>query len=703
MEYNFKEIEKRWSQFWKENNTYRVEENNGKPKFYVLDMFPYPSGAGLHVGHPLGYIASDIFSRYKRLQGYNVLHPMGYDAYGLPAEQYAIQTGQHPAITTEKNINRYREQLDKIGFCYDWSREIRTCEPKYYKWTQWAFIKMFESYYCNTLQKARPIAELVEIFEKQGTEGINAACSEELQFTATEWNAKSEKEQQEILMNYRIAYLGNTMVNWCPALGTVLANDEVSEGVSIRGGHPVEQRLMRQWCLRVSAYAQRLLDGLENINWTESLKETQRNWIGRSEGAEMQFKVDNSDIEFTIFTTRADTIFGVTFMVLAPESEYVSKVVTAEQRQAVDTYLESIKSRTERERLMDRSVTGVFTGSYAINPLNGKNIPIWISDYVLAGYGTGAIMAVPAHDSRDYAFAKHFNLPIIPLIEGCDVSEESFDAKEGIMINSCGNGLDLNGITVKEAIAATKKFIEEKGLGRVKVNYRLRDAIFSRQRYWGEPFPIYYKEDMPYVLDVDQLPLQLPEVDKFLPTESGEPPLGRAKNWNTKDGYPLELCTMPGFAGSSAYYLRYMDPHNNEALVSKESNEYWRNVDLYIGGTEHATGHLIYSRFWNKFLFDLGLICEDEPFKKLVNQGMIQGRSNFVYRIKDTNTFVSYNLKNKYDVTPIHVDVNIVSNDILDIEAFKSWQPEFATAEFILEDDKYVCGWAVAKVNTLRT
>ena len=699
MEYNFKEIEKRWSQFWKENNTYRVEENNGKPKFYVLDMFPYPSGAGLHVGHPLGYIASDIFSRYKRLQGYNVLHPMGYDAYGLPAEQYAIQTGQHPAITTEKNINRYREQLDKIGFCYDWSREIRTCEPKYYKWTQWAFIKMFESYYCNTLQKARPIAELVEIFEKQGTEGINAACSEELQFTATEWNAKSEKEQQEILMNYRIAYLGNTMVNWCPALGTVLANDEVSEGVSIRGGHPVEQKLMRQWCLRVSAYAQRLLDGLENINWTESLKETQRNWIGRSEGAEMQFKVDNSDIEFTIFTTRADTIFGVTFMVLAPESEYVSKVVTAEQRQAVDTYLESIKSRTERERLMDRSVTGVFTGSYAINPLNGKNIPIWISDYVLAGYGTGAIMAVPAHDSRDYAFAKHFNLPIIPLIEGCDVSEESFDAKEGIMINSCGNGLDLNGMTVKEAIAATKKFIEEKGLGRVKVNYRLRDAIFSRQRYWGEPFPIYYKEDMPYVLDVDQLPLQLPEVDKFLPTESGEPPLGRAKNWNTKDGYPLELCTMPGFAGSSAYYLRYMDPHNNEALVSKESNDYWRNVDLYIGGTEHATGHLIYSRFWNKFLFDLGLICEDEPFKKLVNQGMIQGRSNFVYRIKDTNTFVSYNLKNKYDVTPIHVDVNIVSNDILDIEAFKSWQPEFATAEFIIEDDKYVCGWAVEKMS----
>ena len=699
MEYNFKEIEKRWSQFWKENNTYRVEENNGKPKFYVLDMFPYPSGAGLHVGHPLGYIASDIYSRYKRLQGFNVLHPMGYDAYGLPAEQYAIQTGQHPAITTEKNINRYREQLDKIGFSYDWSREIRTCEPEYYKWTQWAFIKMFESYYCNNNKQARPIAELIENFEKQGTEGVNAACSEELQFTAAEWKAKSEKEQQEILMNYRIAYLGNTMVNWCPALGTVLANDEVSEGVSVRGGHPVEQRLMRQWCLRVSAYAQRLLEGLDNINWTESLKETQRNWIGRSEGAEMQFKVDNSDVEFTIFTTRADTVFGVTFMVLAPESEYVSKVVTAEQREAVDAYLDSIKSRTERERMMDRSVTGVFTGSYAINPLNGKNIPIWISDYVLAGYGTGAIMAVPAHDSRDYAFAKHFNLPIIPLIEGCDVSEESFDAKEGIMINSCGNGLDLNGKTVKEAIAATKKFIEEKGLGRVKVNYRLRDAIFSRQRYWGEPFPIYYEDGMPYVLDESQLPLQLPEVDKFLPTESGEPPLGRAKNWNTTEGYPFELCTMPGFAGSSAYYLRYMDPHNDKALVSKESNEYWRNVDLYIGGTEHATGHLIYSRFWNKFLFDLGLICEDEPFKKLVNQGMIQGRSNFVYRIKDTNTFVSYNLKNNYDVTPIHVDVNIVSNDILDIEAFKAWRPEFATAEFVLEDDKYVCGWAVEKMS----
>lgn len=699
MEYNFKEIEKRWSQYWKDNKIYKVKEDSSKPKYYVLDMFPYPSGAGLHVGHPLGYIASDIYSRYKRLKGFNVLHPMGYDAYGLPAEQYAIQTGQHPAITTEQNIARYREQLDKIGFCYDWDREIRTCEPEYYKWTQWAFIKMFESYYCTSCNKARPISELIEKFATSGSAEISAACSEELNFTAAEWNNMSEKEQQEVLMNYRIAYLGNTMVNWCPKLGTVLANDEVSEGVSVRGGYPVEQKVMRQWCLRVSAYAQRLLEGLDNINWTESLKETQRNWIGRSEGAEMQFKVDNSDIEFTIFTTRADTVFGVTFMVLAPESEYVSKVVTAEQRAAVDAYLDSIKSRTERERMMDRSVTGVFTGSYAINPLNGKQIPIWISDYVLAGYGTGAIMAVPAHDSRDYAFAKHFNLPIIPLIEGCDVSEESFDAKEGIMINSCGNGLDLNGMTVKEAIAATKKFIEEKGIGRVKVNYRLRDAIFSRQRYWGEPFPVYYKDNMPYIIDEKELPLQLPEVDKFLPTETGEPPLGRAKNWKTVDGYPLELCTMPGFAGSSAYYLRYMDPHNNDALVSKESNEYWRNVDLYIGGTEHATGHLIYSRFWNKFLFDLGVICEDEPFKKLVNQGMIQGRSNFVYRIKDTNTFVSYNLKKDYDVTPIHVDVNIVNNDVLDIEAFKAWRPEFETAQFILEDGKYICGWAVEKMS----
>ena len=699
MEYNFKDIEKRWSQYWKENHIYEVTEDESKPKYYVLDMFPYPSGAGLHVGHPLGYIASDIYSRYKRLKGFNVLHPMGYDSYGLPAEQYAIQTGQHPAVTTEKNINRYREQLDKIGFCYDWSREIRTCDPEYYKWTQWAFIKMFESYYCNDVQKALPIADLVKRFADRGTDGLNAACSEELSFTADEWNAKTEKEQQEILMNYRIAYLGNTMVNWCPQLGTVLANDEVSEGVSVRGGYPVEQKIMRQWCLRVSAYAQRLLDGLDELDWTESLKETQRNWIGRSEGTEMQFKVVDSDVELTIFTTRADTVFGVTFMVLAPESDYVDKVVTSDCKESVLNYIESIKNRTERERLIDRSVTGVFSGAYAINPLNGKHIPIWISDYVLAGYGTGAIMAVPAHDSRDYAFAKHFDLPIIPLIKDCDVSNESFDAKEGIMINSCGNGLDLNGLTVKEAIAATKKFVQEKGLGRVKVNYRLRDAIFSRQRYWGEPFPVYYKDGMPYVLDESMLPLQLPEVDKFLPTESGEPPLGRAKNWNTADGYPLELCTMPGFAGSSAYYIRYMDPHNDKELVSRKADEYWRNVDLYVGGTEHATGHLIYSRFWNKFLYDIDVVCESEPFKKLINQGMIQGRSNFVYRIKDTNTFVSLHLKDKYDVTPIHVDVNIVDNDILDIEKFRQWRPEFATAEFILEDDKYVCGWAVEKMS----
>ena len=699
MEYNFREIEKKWQQYWKDNQTYKVTEKEGKKKFYVLDMFPYPSGAGLHVGHPLGYIASDIYSRFKRLKGFNVLHPMGYDAYGLPAEQYAIQTGQHPAITTEKNINRYREQLDKIGFCYDWSREIRTCDPEYYKWTQWVFEKMFNSFYSYDEQKALPIETLTKIFETSGTEGLNVACSEELSFTADEWKKMSVKEQQKTLLNYRIAYLGDTMVNWCPQLGTVLANDEVSEGLSVRGGYPVEQKIMRQWCLRVSAYAQRLLDGLDTIDWSESLKETQRNWIGRSEGAEMKFKVVESDVEFTIFTTRADTIFGVTFMVLAPESDYVAQVTTPEQKKEVDAYLDSIKHRTERERLMDRSVSGVFSGAYAINPLNNEKIPIWISDYVLAGYGTGAIMAVPAHDSRDYAFARHFGLPIIPLIEGCDVSEESFDAKEGKMINSCGNGLDLNGLEVKEAIAKTKAFIQEKGLGRIKVNYRLRDAIFSRQRYWGEPFPVYYKDDMPYMLDESKLPLLLPEIDKFLPTEQGEPPLGRAKNWETEDHFPLELCTMPGFAGSSAYYLRYMDPHNNNALVSKEANEYWRNVDLYIGGTEHATGHLIYSRFWNKFLYDLGIVCEAEPFRKLVNQGMIQGRSNFVYRIKDTNTFVSYNLKKKYDTTPIHVDVNIVSNDILDIEAFKKWRPEFETAEFILEDGKYICGWAVEKMS----
>ncbi|MGM9801216.1 MAG: leucine--tRNA ligase [Candidatus Limisoma sp.] len=699
MEYRHKEIEQRWKQYWKDNNVYKTDIDNSRPKYYVLDMFPYPSGAGLHVGHPLGYIASDIFARYKRLQGYNVLHPMGYDSYGLPAEQYAIQTGQHPEVTTVNNINRYREQLEKIGFCYDWSREIKTCDPKYYKWTQWAFIKMFNSYYDRSLAKAMPITALEEYFAAHGSTGIDAAESEHLDFTAEEWAGWDERRRREVLMNYRIAYIGNTMVNWCPKLGTVLANDEVSEGVSIRGGYPVEQKVMRQWCLRVSAYAQRLLDGLETIDWTDSLKETQRNWIGRSEGAEMNFKVVGKDINLEIFTTRADTIFGVTFMVLAPESEYVSQLVTAEQKEAVDAYLQQIKHKTERERLIERQVSGVFSGSYAVNPLTGKEIPVWISDYVLAGYGTGAIMAVPAHDSRDYAFARHFDLPIIPLIEGCDVSNESFDAKEGKMINSKGAELDLNGMEVKDAIAATKRFIEEKGIGKVKVNYRLRDAIFSRQRYWGEPFPVYYKDGVPYTLDEDKLPLELPEVDKFLPTETGEPPLGRAKNWATAEGYPYELCTMPGFAGSSAYYLRYMDPHNDSALVSQEADEYWRNVDLYVGGTEHATGHLIYSRFWNKFLYDLGVVCEDEPFKKLINQGMIQGRSNFVYRIKDTNTFVSYNLRKDYDTTEIHVDVNIVSNDILDTEKFRAWRPEFADAEFILEDGKYVCGYAVEKMS----
>ena len=699
MEYNHKEIEKKWQLYWKENKTYKVDVNKDKPKYYVLDMFPYPSGAGLHVGHPLGYIASDIYSRYKRLCGFNVLHPMGYDAYGLPAEQYAIQTGQHPEVTTVNNINRYREQLDKIGFCYDWSREIRTCDPDYYKWTQWTFMKMFNSYYDLKENKACCIDKLTEHFEKYGTDGVQAASNENLKFTAEEWNKMSEKEKSDVLMNYRIAYRGKTMVNWCPKLGTVLANDEVSEGVSIRGGYPVEQKIMNQWCLRVSAYAQRLLEGLDKIDWTDSLKETQKNWIGRSEGAEMKFKVDGKDLNLEIFTTRADTVFGVTFMVLAPESEYVEMVVSDDQKENVNKYLEEVKHKTERERLIDKQVTGVFSGSYAVNPLTGKNVPIWISDYVLAGYGTGAIMAVPAHDSRDYAFARKFDLPIIPLIEGCDVSKESFDAKEGKMINSFNGELNLNGLEVKEAIAATKKYIEEKGIGKVKVNYRLRDAIFSRQRYWGEPFPVYYKEGIPYVLDEKELPLKLPEVDKFLPTESGEPPLGRAENWKTKEGYPYELCTMPGFAGSSAYYLRYMDPHNDNALVSKEADEYWRNVDLYIGGTEHATGHLIYSRFWNKFLYDYNLVCEDEPFKKLINQGMIQGRSNFVYRIKDTNTFVSYNLKNQYETTPIHVDVNIVSNDVLDIEKFKAWRPEFENAEFILENDKYVCGWAIEKMS----
>ena len=699
MEYNHKEIESRWQTYWRDNKVYKAEIDKSRPKFYVLDMFPYPSGAGLHVGHPLGYIASDIFSRYKRLRGFNVLHPMGYDAYGLPAEQYAIQTGQHPEKTTMQNIARYREQLDKIGFCYDWDREVKTCDPKFYKWTQWAFMKMVESYYDTELEKAMPIADLVRNFETRGTEGIHAACSEELSFTADEWNAMSTKQKSDTLMNYRIAYLGNTMVNWCPELGTVLANDEVSEGLSVRGGYPVEQKLMYQWCLRVSAYAKRLLEGLETIDWTDSLKETQRNWIGRSEGAEMHFPIAGSDVVLDIFTTRADTVFGVTFMVLAPESEYVAQVTTPDQAEAVKAYLDSIKHKTERERMIDKKVSGVFTGSYAVNPLTGKNIPVYVSDYVLAGYGTGAIMAVPAHDSRDYAFAKHFDLPIIPLIEGCDVSEQSFDAKSGKMINSASDELNLNGMEVKDAIAATKKFIEEKGIGRVKVNYRLRDAIFSRQRYWGEPFPVYYKDGIPTLMDESKLPLLLPEVDKYLPTETGEPPLGRAKNWVTEDGYPIELNTMPGFAGSSAYYLRYMDPHNDSALVSKEADEYWRNVDLYIGGTEHATGHLIYSRFWNKFLYDLGYVCEPEPFRKLINQGMIQGRSNFVYRIQGTNTFVSYGLKGQYEVTPIHVDVNIVSNDILDVDAFRAWRPEYADAEFVLEDGKYVCGWAVEKMS----
>ena len=699
MEYNHKDIESRWQNYWRESNTYKVDVNNEKPKFYVLDMFPYPSGAGLHVGHPLGYIASDIYARYKRQQGFNVLHPMGYDAYGLPAEQYAIQTGQHPEVTTTENIARYRSQLDKIGFCYDWSREIRTCDPKYYKWTQWAFMKMFNSYYDTKLQKAMPIADLVKELETSGTLNIHAAQGEELTFTADEWKKMDTKQKSDVLMNYRIAYLGNTMVNWCPKLGTVLANDEVSEGVSIRGGYPVEQKVMCQWCLRVSAYAQRLLEGLEKVDWTDSLKETQRNWIGRSEGAEMIFPIADSDVNLTIFTTRADTVFGVTFMVLAPESEYVWQVTTPEHKEEVEQYIAAIKHKTERERMIDKKVSGVFTGAYAINPLSGKKIPVYVSDYVLAGYGTGAIMAVPAHDSRDYAFARHFDLPVVPLIEGADVSEESFDAKEGKMINSCGPTLDLNGMDVKDAIKAAKAHIEKEGIGKVKVNYRLRDAIFSRQRYWGEPFPVYYKDGVPYMLDEVMLPLQLPEVDKYLPTETGEPPLGRAKNWITPDGYPLELCTMPGFAGSSAYYLRYMDPHNDNALVGKEANEYWKNVDLYVGGTEHATGHLIYSRFWNKFLYDLGEVCKDEPFEKLINQGMIQGRSNFVYRIKDTNTFVSYNLRKDYDVTPIHVDVNIVSNDILDTEKFRVWRPEFNDAEFILEDGKYVCGYAVEKMS----
>ena len=697
MDYNFKEIERKWQSFWAANHTFKAEIDSSKPKYYVLDMFPYPSGAGLHVGHPLGYIASDIYSRYKRLCGFNVLHPMGYDAFGLPAEQYAIQTGQHPAVTTEKNIARYREQMDRIGFSYDWSREVRTCDPGYYKWTQWAFLQMFDSWYDNVQQKARPIAELEKLFAEGGGAAVDAACGEVKPFTAEEWAAFSDKEKAAVLMQYRIAYQGETAVNWCPALGTVLANDEVKEGYSVRGGHPVEQKKMTQWQLRVSAYAGRLLEDLEDLDWTDSLKDMQRNWIGKSQGAEMVFKVSNGAQEYdmTIFTTRADTVFGVTFMVLAPESEWVEKLTTPEQKEAVEEYLAQAKKKTERERMMEaRKVTGVFSGSYAVNPLTGDKVPVWIGEYVLAGYGTGAIMAVPAHDSRDYAFAKTFNLPIIPLIEGCDVSESSFDAKEGIM---CNSGF-LNGMTVKEAIPAAIEYVESKGIGHRKINYRLRDAIFSRQRYWGEPFPMYFKDGIATPMPFDKLPLELPEVDKFLPTETGEPPLGRAKDW-TYEGYPIEMSTMPGFAGSSAYYLRYMDPHNDNALVSTEADEYWRDVDLYIGGTEHATGHLIYSRFWNKFLFDLGYVCEKEPFRKLINQGMIQGRSNFVYRIINTNTFVSLGLKDQYETTEIHVDVNIVRNDRLDLEAFKAWMPEFATAEFILEDGEYVCGWAIEKMS----
>ena len=728
MEYNFREIEKKWQHYWVENNTYRVQENNEKQKYYVLNMFPYPSGAGLHVGHPLGYIAGDIFARYKRLQGFNVLNPMGYDAYGLPAEQYAIQTGQHPLITTQQNIERYRSQLDKIGFSFDWEREVRTCDPKYYHWTQWTFVKMFESYYDTEKNKALPISLLVEQLEKDGTNNIHAATSNEESISAEEWKAMNEEEQQRFLMHYRIAYQAETKVNWCAALGTVLANDEVVDGLSVRGGHPVVQRNMLQWCLRVSAYAQRLLDSLDNLQWTDSIKETQRNWIGRSEGAEVEFRLQSNDLPITVFTTRADTIFGVTFMVLAPESEYVDLVTTDEQRAEVEAYIAETKKRTERERISDRRVSGVFSGSYAINPLTKVAVPIWISDYVLAGYGTGAIMAVPAHDSRDYAFAKHFDLPIIPLIEGADISEQSFDAKEGIVMNSpvaeleaelkTNGGLILNGLTVKEAIKTTKAYIAQHNLGRVKVNYRLRDATFSRQRYWGEPFPVYYKNGIPYTLPVDCLPLELPTIDKYEPTESGEPPLGRAKLWawdeknhqvvdksliDNQQVFALELNTMPGFAGSSAYYLRYMDPNNTNELVSSDVVNYWKNVDLYLGGSEHATGHLIYSRFWNKFLFDLGTAKTEEPFERLVNQGMIQGRSNFVYRVKDSDKeaplFVSLNLKDQYDTTPIHVDVNIVSGDVLDIDAFKAWRPEFKNAQFVLENDKYVCGWAIEKMS----
>lgn len=729
MEYDFREIEQKWQQHWRDHQTYQVTEDPTRKKFYVLNMFPYPSGAGLHVGHPLGYIASDIYARYKRQQGFNVLNPMGYDAYGLPAEQYAIQTGQHPAVTTDQNIKRYREQLDKIGFCFDWSREVRTCDAGYYHWTQWAFERMFESYYDNRTKQARPIHELVRHFEEEGTLDMDVAQTEQLVFSARDWRSMNEKEQQQTLMNYRIAYLGETMVNWCQDLGTVLANDEVVDGVSVRGGYPVVQRKMRQWCLRVSAYAQRMLDGLDLVNWSDSIKETQRNWVGRSEGAEMRFEsitpegTEERRGHFTIFTTRADTIFGVTFMVLAPESELVAQLTTSEQREEVEAYLAYVAKRTERDRMADHKVTGVFSGSYGVNPFTGERIPIWISEYVLAGYGTGAIMAVPAHDSRDYAFARHFQLPIVPLIEGANVSQESFDAKEGTVMNSPREGvnstLTLNGLTVQEAIAKTKAFIAEQGIGQVKVNYRLRDAIFSRQRYWGEPFPVYYKDDMPYMIPEDCLPLQLPEINAYKPTESGEPPLGRAEKWawdtekrcvvekrliDHKTVFPIELCTMPGFAGSSAYYLRYMDPHNDQALVGKKADEYWQNVDLYVGGTEHATGHLIYSRFWNKFLFDLGVSCKEEPFQRLVNQGMIQGRSNFVYRVNAADAaehpvFVSKGLKDQYDTTPIHVDVNIVHADILDLDAFRAWRPELKNAEFVLEDGKYVCGWAIEKMS----
>ena len=733
MDYKFQEIEKKWQKQWVDDQTYKVTEDKSRPKYYVLNMFPYPSGAGLHVGHPLGYIASDIYARYKRLKGFNVLNPMGYDAYGLPAEQYAIKTGQHPAITTEQNIAHYREQLDKIGFSFDWDREVRTCDPKYYHWTQWAFEKMFNSYYDNRLKKAQPIEQLIAHFEQQGTEGLDVAQTDDtLHFTADEWKAMDEKQKSDTMMNYRIAYKGETMVNWCAGLGTVLANDEVVEGVSVRGGFPVVQKKMSQWCLRVSAYAQRLLDGLDTIQWSDSITETQKNWIGRSEGTEVVFTSVTPEGdkerkgEFTIFTTRADTMFGVTFMVLAPESELVPELTSADQKAEVDKYLDYVKSRTELDRMSDRRVTGVFSGSYAINPFTGDRIPIWISEYVLAGYGTGAIMAVPAHDSRDYAFAKHFNLPIIPLIEGADVSEESFDAKEGIVMNSPReghqsiDGFSLNGLTVKEAIAATKKFVTEKGIGRVKVNYRLRDAIFSRQRYWGEPFPVYYDNGIPKMIPEDCLPVELPEITAYKPTEDGEPPLGRATKWawdtvnkkvvenskiDQKTVFPIDLYTMPGFAGSSAYYLRYMDPHNDHELVSKDADEYWRHVDLYVGGTEHATGHLIYSRFWNKFLHDYGVSCEEEPFQKLVNQGMIQGRSNFVYRVNELSTvdkpvFVSAGLRKQYkDVTPIHVWINLVKNDILDTEAFKQWSPEYKNAEFILENGKYVCGWAIEKMS----